>query len=86
MLDCVPEIVVDDVAAPAPKRRRLNALCHGASNLEAANKSPKSKPTPQLNSTHPSFAAPEDICEDSLVCFGMVSPVAPEFVMFANIL
>ncbi|KAJ6200143.1 SNF2 family N-terminal domain-containing protein [Bipolaris maydis] len=74
MLSCLPSIVVDDVAPPASKRRRLNTphaeriaiedLCNGSEYTHSADTTPVPSPI---------CIAAEEIYEGTLVCCGMIS-------------
>lgn len=70
MLTCPPEIIVDDFATPASKRRRLNSREPEAVAIESAcipHKFESSTPKPLST-----CATIEDLCENDLVCYGMV--------------
>jgi hypothetical protein len=73
MLTYLPEIVIDDLAAPASKRRRLNyphaegVAIESARNASDCVSSARTTPTPSI------CATVEEICENTLVCYGMIS-------------
>lgn len=70
MLTCLPEITVDDLAAPASKRRRLNSAAPIGRAVESActpSKYEPSAPTPPST-----CATTKEICGNTLVCYGMV--------------
>ena len=77
-----PQIVIEDVAAPASKRRRLNTpLAGGVATQSACNTfeyelSPPTTPIPSICKTV------ERICDDDLVCYGMVCHIL--LIMMAN--
>jgi hypothetical protein len=73
MRKCLPDIVIDDVAAPPSKRQRLNAPHAGGvateSACNASERESLSRTTTPLSST---CATAKEICENTLVCYGMV--------------
>ncbi|KAH3978576.1 hypothetical protein HBI24_114000 [Parastagonospora nodorum] len=75
MLKSLPEIVIADTAAPHPKRRRLNIHYGGSESvaIESARRVPEREPSAQTTPTLPTCATAEEICENTLLCFGMVS-------------
>ena len=78
MLACPPEIVVDDFAAPAPKRRRFDSPHVESLTLESACNTLQPPPPP-------GYVTAEDVGDETLVCFGMVSCVLLTFVVSAYV-
>ena len=72
MLKCFPKIVIDDLAAPATKRPRLEAPCTGGITTDGPCNVPQCEPSRQMTATPSTCATTQVICEDTLVCYGMV--------------
>jgi hypothetical protein len=73
MLECFPKIVVDDLAAPAAKRRRLNTPSHtGGVTIDDTYDASECEPSGRETASLSTCATAEAICEDTLVCYGMV--------------
>ncbi|OAL07654.1 hypothetical protein IQ06DRAFT_13635 [Phaeosphaeriaceae sp. SRC1lsM3a] len=71
MLTCPPEIIIDDLPAPLSKRRRLNSPGLLRVAIETAcvpSQYESSAPTPTST-----CATTEEVCEDTLICYGMIS-------------
>ena len=77
MLTCLPEIVVDEFAAPATKRRRLNTP-HAESVTLASDHEVSAQTSPPSAS-----ATTEELGEDTLVCYGMVSRALLTLLVYA---
>ena len=77
-----PQIVIEDVAAPASKRRRLNTPLAGGLTTQRAcdtlgyELSSSTTPIPSI------YATTEGIHDDDLVCYGMVRHIL--LIMMAN--
>ncbi|KAF2833695.1 hypothetical protein CC86DRAFT_461991 [Ophiobolus disseminans] len=67
MSDLVPNIMIEHVAGPPLKRRRLNVP-----PLDAAGNSPCLLEVDTAAPTPSDFTAHGHICEDTIVCFGMI--------------
>jgi hypothetical protein len=85
MLDYLPEIVVDELAAPASKRRRLDTHHTGGVAIESACNASKCEPSPQVTPILSTRATTEEICENTLVCYGMVRRILLGFTVYAYI-
>jgi hypothetical protein len=85
MLTYLPEIVIDDLAAPASKRRRLNyphaegVAIESACNASDCISSARTTPTQSI------CATVEEICDNTLVCYGMVRHTLLSLMIYAYI-
>jgi hypothetical protein len=85
MLTYLPEIVIDDLAAPASKRRRLNyphaegVAIESACNASDCVPSARTTPTPSI------CATVEEICDNTLVCYGMVRHILLSLMIYAYV-
>ncbi|KAH7408180.1 SNF2 family N-terminal domain-containing protein [Phaeosphaeria sp. MPI-PUGE-AT-0046c] len=68
MRTCLPDFIVDDFAVRPSKRRRLNSHSPIRCVIESACKYETAAQTPPR-----ACAAAEEICESTLVCYGMIS-------------
>jgi hypothetical protein len=76
---CLPDIVIDDVAAPPSKRQRLNASLESACNASEYELLARATPIPST------CATAQEICENTLVCYGMVRRNFLSFAVYAYI-
>lgn len=72
MLKCFPKIVIDDSADPATKRPRLEAPRTEGITTDGTCNVPQYESSGQMTATPSTCANTEAICEDTLVCYGMV--------------
>jgi hypothetical protein len=72
MLKCFPKIVIDGSAAPATKRPRLEARRTEGITTDGTCNIPQREPSEQMTATPSTCATTQAICEDTLVCYGMV--------------
>jgi hypothetical protein len=84
MLTRLPEIVVDDFAALAPKRRCLNTPRAESVTLEGICNASDCESSARTTSTPPTCAVAEEICDNTLVCYGMVCRLLVGFVVHAH--
>jgi len=85
MLTRLPEIVVDESAAPAPKRRRLNTPHAESVTLESVCNASDSVSSAQITSIPSTCAIVEEISDNTLVCYGMVRRVHLSFVAYTYV-
>jgi hypothetical protein len=86
MLAQVPSIVVEDAALAPPKRRRLEP--RALDNLVDAEATTHSRlePAAESQAVCPGTKTPQQICDDSLICFGMVGLLLLDSVVMLTLL